>query len=134
MRFCNKQEDEKVYAFSPLFFSKMFQRENNDVTQWTAKLGIDVFKIKIVLIPIGEEGHWSLCSIVNAGKVKCQKEDGPMACMIFLDPKRTLHYAPDMTRRLRHWLNGEWKRLGYGTDSPFLSEEAFPMFKPTGMQ
>ncbi len=41
----------------------------NAVTSWTEKKNIDLFQKKFVFIPVNADLHWSLCVVVNPGKV-----------------------------------------------------------------
>lgn len=39
------------------------------VEKWTKKKGIDVFKKKLIFIPVNADLHWSLCVVVNPGQI-----------------------------------------------------------------
>jgi Ulp1 family protease len=44
--------------------------EENDpssVASWTKKKKIDIFKKKLIFVPVNADLHWSLCVIVNPG-------------------------------------------------------------------
>ena len=39
------------------------------VRTWTAKIYIYIFKKKLIILPINKQIHWSLCVVVNSGKI-----------------------------------------------------------------
>ncbi len=39
------------------------------VASWTEKKNINLFEKKLVFIPVHADFHWSLCVLVNPGKV-----------------------------------------------------------------
>jgi Ulp1 family protease len=39
------------------------------VASWTGKKNINLFQKKLVFIPVNADLHWSLCVVVNPGKV-----------------------------------------------------------------
>ena len=39
------------------------------VASWTANKGIDIFKKKLIFIPVHADVHWSLCVVVNPGHI-----------------------------------------------------------------
>jgi Ulp1 family protease len=41
----------------------------NAVASWTEKKNINLFEKKLVFIPVNADLHWSLCVVVNPGKV-----------------------------------------------------------------
>jgi Ulp1 family protease len=47
-------------------------RENGaeSMVKWTKQKDIDVFRKKLVFIPINEAEHWSLCVLVNPGLIE----------------------------------------------------------------
>jgi len=45
------------------------------VESWTANKGIDIFKKKLIFIPIHENSHWSLCVVVNPGHIANNYDD-----------------------------------------------------------
>jgi Ulp1 protease family, C-terminal catalytic domain len=104
------------------------------VTKWTAKRGINVFDKKFVFIPINENVHWSLCVVVNPGHINEDAEDGPMACLLFLDSLKA-HSKKKISKQVRKWLNSEWWRIrgdgDVGQTTLFNSKTAFPLLTPT---
>lgn len=45
------------------------------VESWTANKGIDIFKKKLIFIPVHEDCHWSLCVVVNPGHIANNYDD-----------------------------------------------------------
>ena len=41
------------------------KKEPSSVASWTKK--IDIFKKKLIFVPVNADNHWSLCVIVNPG-------------------------------------------------------------------
>jgi Ulp1 family protease len=41
------------------------EEEPSSVASWTKK--IDIFKKKLIFVPVNADNHWSLCVIVNPG-------------------------------------------------------------------
>ena len=39
------------------------------VSSWTANKNINVFKKRLIFIPVNENLHWSLCVVVNPGLI-----------------------------------------------------------------
>ena len=41
------------------------EKKPSSVASWTKK--IDIFKKKLIFVPVNDDKHWSLCVIVNPG-------------------------------------------------------------------
>jgi hypothetical protein len=110
------------------------------VENWTSKRGVDVFTKCVVLIPIVEDLHWSLCVLLNPGQVmnalntEAISEHDPLGCILFFDSLKA-HKIDHVRDNIIRWLNSEWDRLGKFEDPdrpmPFTSR-SFPVFAPTG--
>lgn len=99
----------------------------------------NLFKKKLVFIPIHIQDHWMLSVIVNPGlilksKFKTAKDDDPIPCILFFD---SLNHEAEHTARskivartLRKWLNFVWAKHENATN-PFTAK-AIPLFTPSG--
>ena len=45
------------------------------VASWTANKGINIFKKKLIFIPVHADVHWSLCVVVNPGHIANNYDD-----------------------------------------------------------
>jgi Ulp1 family protease len=59
----------KIHIFLAHFFTKLADGGPQAVENWTRKIGVDVSTKHLVLIPIVEEQHGSLCVPLNPGQV-----------------------------------------------------------------
>ena len=96
------------------------------VASWTAKKNINIFKKKFIFIPINENLHWSLCVVVNAGKithVKRENENDEVTSILFLDSLKA-HRKSKVAKNVFSWLNSEAKRLNFSSklDKPFQNK------------
>lgn len=112
-------DNSNVHIFTSHFYSTLRDEGSQSVQSWTEKKNINIFKKKLVFIPINESLHWSLCVLVNPGAVEninieCEKRSKEKySCMIFMDSLR-MHDSNDVKRNIYRWLNREWKRLKAG--------------------
>jgi len=97
-----------VHFFISHFFTALREDGPKAVSSWTAKKNINVFKKRLVFLPINESLHWSLCVIVNPGSINCNGND--LSCILFLDSLKA-HRKGRISKYVRDWLNYEWKRL-----------------------
>ncbi len=74
LRYCNKRiarhEDPSkscVHFLSSHFFTQLKSQGVDAIARWTSN--IDVFTKKIIFVPVCEDNHWSLCSVVNPGSI-----------------------------------------------------------------
>ncbi|KAL3903413.1 MAG: hypothetical protein SGILL_010456, partial [Bacillariaceae sp.] len=65
----NLQESD-VHFFTSHFFTTLSKNGPAAVTSWTSKKNIDIFKKKLIFIPINKTMHWSLCVVVNPGEIE----------------------------------------------------------------
>jgi sentrin-specific protease 7 len=114
----------------------LVERGPTAVKRWTTKAVIDIFTCNFVFIPICEEGHWSLCVLVNPGQVlngtnDSGNEDDLLGCLIFLDPARGYHDKYKVRSNIIRYLNYEWNRSKQSEETPFTSE-TYPLLTPEG--
>ena len=107
------------------------------VQSWTAKKNIDIFKKKLIFIPINKDLHWSLCAVVNPGAIRlADGEADPndaLSCLIFMDSLR-MHNRTTVHKKIMGWLNSEWQRLKCTANDliePF-DRRSFLLFNPKG--
>lgn len=129
MRWISRKEDARstdVHFFSTQFFSKLTEGGPEAVSSWTAKKNINIFKKKFIFIPVNDRMHWSLCIVVNAGKIEHAldyyedleqggREDSPYRdkdapFMLFLDSLKA-HRKASVRNHVIKWLNSEAERL-----------------------
>eukprot|EP01082_Thalassiosira_pseudonana_P009089 g8088.t1.2.5e17418a g8088 g8088.t1 contig27:163628-167782(+) len=136
-----------VHFFTSHFMSTL--EEENDpssVASWTKKKKIDIFKKKLIFVPVNADLHWSLCVIVNPGllyqppaksseasdAMDVDTEDETVSvelmdtedeaeakegsCILFLDSLK-MHRKDKVARIIRKWLDFEWKRK-HGIEDP----------------
>ena len=130
-----------MHIFSSHFFTTLLNEGPESVSSWTTKKGINIFEKKFIFIPINESLHWSLCVVVNAGKIRNRWVDENTAdsinneipCLLFFDSLKA-HKKHKVGKIVRGWLNFESKRLGYTagiTDEPF-DEKTMTLYDPRG--
>lgn len=133
-----------VHFFTSHFYSTLTKEGAEGVVSWTAKKDIDIFKKKMIFIPINNSWHWSLCVVINPGEIldydpgDSESSGMKMPCLICLDSLR-MHCAHRTRKVITDWLNSEWNRLqlrnGTGPrkrTGPF-NHVSFPVFTPEGM-
>lgn len=123
-----------IHCFSSHFFTTLLDEGVDNVTKWTAKKGINIFEKKFVFIPVNQMLHWSLCVVVNPGHISNKAEEGPKACLLFLDSLKA-HRKKKISKLVRKWLNSEWRRIHSTEEAaagsgPFASEEYFRLLDP----
>ena len=64
-----QQPSSDVHFFTSHFMTTMKEKGPVAVASWTEKKNIDLFQKKLVFIPVNADLHWSLCVVVNPGKV-----------------------------------------------------------------
>mmetsp|Transcript_2711 Transcript_2711/g.5860 ORF Transcript_2711/g.5860 Transcript_2711/m.5860 type:complete len:1453 (-) Transcript_2711:112-4470(-) len=125
-------ENSDVHIFTSHFYSTLRDEGTNSVQSWTEKKNINIFKKKLVFIPINESSHWSLCVLVNPGKVEGSgtKPESKYPCMLFMDSLR-MHDSNDIKKNIYSWLNKEWNRLKSGdTSIEASSSDKRKVFRP----
>lgn len=58
-----------VHFFTTHFFSTLKNEGVDAVCNWTTKKGIDIFAKRMIMLPINQSLHWSLCAVVNPGLI-----------------------------------------------------------------
>lgn len=151
MRWISRGEDVKttdVHFFTTQFFSKLANDGPSAVASWTAKKNINIFKKKFIFIPVNDSLHWSLCIVVNAGKIENAYEylqdqldeqrehDGPYLdkdapFILFLDSLRA-HKKALVHKKVIKWLDSEAQRLGTfpNRKNPFTRKKNHPHVMP----
>ena len=104
----------------------------------------NIFQKRLVLFPIEQNGHWSLCVLVNpahvlnggkvdkSGRFKLAGIDRslPFPCILYFDPIPNQHNAERNSQLIRTWLNDHWAFRLYPKKKPF-TEATYPLYKPT---
>ena len=98
--------------------TKLKKNGPDAVLSWTKKKDINIFKKKLIFIPVHADLHWSLLVVVNPGKIaNVYNDDLPEtedhSFILFLD-SLNLHDKHVYAKYIRQWLNSEHKRLGHG--------------------
>jgi hypothetical protein len=133
----NKQSTD-FHFFTSHFYTTLSNDGAEAVKSWTAKKNIDIFKKRLIFVPINKDLHWSLCIIVNPGAALLpsnknkKKEDYPFCCMLFIDSKK-MHAPSKVQNNISKWLNSEWQRGGreHERTNPF-NTKSLPLFSPKG--
>lgn len=124
--------DSKFHLFTSHFFTTLSSGGPEAVASWTRRKKINIFKKRLIFIPINKQMHWSLCVIVNPGALveggdRPRTQDDPLSCMIFMDSLR-MHNKKIVARHVRKWLNSEWQRVStenLDENSPSIVKEPF---------
>jgi Ulp1 protease family, C-terminal catalytic domain len=137
-------ENSDVHIFTSHFYSTLRDEGSTSVQSWTKKKNIDIFKKKMVFIPINESWHWSLCVLVNPGAVENPSVEprDKYPCMIFVDSLR-MHDSDHVKQNIYKWLNREWCRLNvdkgvarasshYKRPPNVFNHDSFPCHSPKG--
>ena len=139
-----------IQVFSSHFFTTLRKEGTDAVESWTSRRSIDIFKKRLLFIPINKSLHWSLCVVVNPANVflgdmmvddKSSWNDlessGMSAsipgCILFFDSLKA-HRKNEVAKHIRNWLNAEWKRLKMPVScfEPPFSRDTFPVVSPLG--
>ena len=62
--------ESQTHYFSTHFYSMLCEQGPEGVQRWTAKKGIDIFKKRLIFVPVNKSLHWSLAVIVNPGAIE----------------------------------------------------------------
>lgn len=65
----SKKRDSDVHFFTSHFMTTLKDEGTKAVSSWTANKNINVFKKRLIFIPVNENLHWSLCVVVNPGLI-----------------------------------------------------------------
>ena len=63
------QANSDVHFFTSHFMTTLKDDGPEAVSSWTAKKNINVFKKKLIFLPVNADLHWSLCVVVNPGLI-----------------------------------------------------------------
>eukprot|EP00804_Cyclotella_cryptica_P023147 CCRYP_000358-RA/>CCRYP_000358-RA protein AED:0.01 eAED:0.01 QI:1097/1/1/1/0.75/0.66/9/214/1028 len=130
------RDSNDVHFFTSHFLTTLEDEGPRGVASWTLrkKRKINVFKKKLIFVPVNGDMHWSLCVIVNPGLIlktdegsdTDDNEDDEWPCILFLDSLR-MHRKERVAKRMREWLNFEWNRSMKDTEGfrpdPFSREQ-----------
>ena len=132
-----KKQPTDFHFFTSHFYTTLADEGPKAVESWTAKKNIDIFKKKLIFVPINKDLHWSLCVVVNPGAIMNsleKKPDDPLACLIFLD-SLNMHRKHVVQKKICAWLNSEWARIRSKSQeqkkSPF-HRNSLRIFSPKG--
>lgn len=132
---CNQSSD--VHFFTSHFYTTLASEGTDGVKSWTAKKNINIFKKKMIFIPINKTLHWSLCVLLNPGSIIPSLDNGetsdgdrPLPCMLFFD-SLNMHRKNKVHKHILGWLNFEWKRTENTDGEPF-QKDSFRIFDPNG--
>jgi Ulp1 family protease len=119
--------DSILRIFTCHLFTILYNQTPQAAQTWTKNKGIDVFKYKMVLIPVILNDHWSLCVIINPGSIvnaisEVSLENPTLLPFILhLDPLPGQHNTFLFAGKVREWLNHEWVSMGYAdSGEPFI--------------
>jgi hypothetical protein len=120
-----------AHFFTSHFFSTLSKKGAKNVESWTARRNIDIFRKKLIFIPVNKALHWSLCVVVNPGAIGGRVDPyKPMPCMLFFD-SLNMHSASATKKEVMKWLNQEWMRIHKTEDKPFHND-TFYEYCPDG--
>jgi Ulp1 family protease len=113
---------DRFHAFNSLFYTKLCEAQDNKtvfnhdaafgkVCRWTKK--VDIFSKALVLFPIFDDSHWSLCVAVHPNEFatsECinSRAVGNKSCLLFMDSLR-MHNIEFVGERITNYLSNEWK-------------------------
>jgi hypothetical protein len=132
----NKQATD-FYFFTSHFYTTLSNDGPEAVKSWTAKKHIDIFRKRLIFVPINKDLHWSLCIIVNPGAAlsssnKKMKKEDPFSCMLFLDSKK-IHAPSKVQKNILNWLNSESRQRGQEHErKKTYTKTSLPLFSPKG--
>lgn len=133
----NKQSTD-FHFFTSHFYTTLSKEGPTAVQSWSAKKNIDLFRKRLIFVPINKDLHWSLCVIVNPGAAllsssKNTKKDDAFSCLLFLDSKK-MHAPSKVQEVISDWLNAEWQqRTTQKTErTHYLKAKMLPLFSPPG--
>jgi len=109
----NDVHSSDVHFFTSHFYSTLSEKGVEAVESWTARKKIDIFKKKLIFIPINKTLHWSLCVVVNPGAINDPvviDGDRPVPCMLFFDSLH-MHCTSETKNHVLKWLNHEYQKM-----------------------
>ncbi|GKY91404.1 hypothetical protein MPSEU_000112700 [Mayamaea pseudoterrestris] len=142
LRWISRNNDGKdSHFFSTHFYTKLADHGVDAVASWTSRKNreLNIFEKKMIFIPINKALHWSLCVIVNPGRIKdfidlqeagatLSEESSDLPCILFFDSLKS-HNKNLVQRNIHKWLNREWERLKGDRSGPF-HEKSMRLFMP----
>ena len=136
----HEPEDSLTHYFSTHFYTTLAEKGVERVQRWNARKGIDIFKKRLVFIPINKYLHWSLAVIVNPGAIenyKTRDPDAPFPLILFFD-SLNMHTKSRVGTNLRKWIAAEWnRRLGMsdneGANKDLFTRDSMRLYSPKGM-
>ena len=129
----SRADQSNTHFFTTHFYTTLSELGVSAVQNWTQRKGINVFDKKMVFFPINKNFHWSLAVAVNPGAILGQTnldDDQPLSCILFFDSLRS-HPKIAVAKKIRNWLNAEWKRIHNDNQRPF-TESSMKVHSPKG--
>lgn len=65
----SRQPHSNVHFFTSHFMTTLKSEGVDAVASWTVNKKINVFEKKLIFIPVNANLHWSLCVVVNPGRI-----------------------------------------------------------------
>ena len=65
----SQKRDSDVHFFTTHFMTTLIEEGIQGVSSWTANKYINVFRKRLIIIPVNADLHWSLCVVVNPGLI-----------------------------------------------------------------
>lgn len=137
----NLPATSRIHIVDSYFYTKLSEDGVEAVGKWTKR--IDSFSMDIILIPVNQDKHWTLCAAINPSaiinsrrSVKYQSDDDARPLFIFMD-SMDAHDPGQICANLRSWLNYHWnkkvgkEKLGLRSTNPFQANE-MPVVSPYG--
>ena len=64
-----QKRNPDVHFFTSHFMTTLKRKGVDAVSSWTANKNINVFKKRLIFVPVNADLHWSLCVVVNPGLI-----------------------------------------------------------------
>jgi len=117
--------ESSVHIFTAHFYVTLRDKGYDAVATWTVNKGINIFKKKMILIPVNQDKHWSLCAIINAGYidyggVQLYADAFQVPVLVHLD-SLNLHSMAEISNNIKTWLNAEYSREKNRPDSTIFN-------------
>jgi Ulp1 family protease len=117
--------ESSVHIFTTHFYTTLRDKGYDAVAKWTVNKEINIFKKKMILIPVNQDKHWSLCAIINAGYidyngVQLYAEAFQVPVLVHLD-SLNLHSMTEISNNIKTWLNAEYSREKNCQDSTIFN-------------
>eukprot|EP00536_Pseudo-nitzschia_multiseries_P008930 jgi/Psemu1/21845/gm1.21845_g len=100
------------------------------VVEWTSgQHSVNIFKKKMIFIPINYHLHWSLCVLINPGAISSDPEyDGILPVILYLDSLGL--ERKEVEFHIEKWFNDEWNHIHADYKSLFM-EVTMHRLRPT---